>query len=227
VLATGALVAVALVIGVVAWPKKPSVAPPENPPPTPATVQPPQEPAKKPELRFALDVYRGNTFFADYPTPFQLGEQGRVRAAVPATHHATLILATEPGAVTELSRTDPRAEESAFAYPSPPDPKRAGLMKFAAPAGTHVFLLAVSSSGPVSAERLGLKPGEPWPRLPYDTVIRVAGGRVEVLVKGRDVEPGGSVADPEGEVVARLKKLLRAATEDVTVEGVVIAVKRR
>ena len=46
-------------------------------------------------------------------------------------------------------------------------------------------------------------------------------------MKGRDVEPGGSVADPEGEVVARLKKLLRAATEDVTVEGVVIAVKRR
>jgi len=97
------------------------------------------------------------------------------------------------------------------------------LLKLAEPAGTHVFILAVSPSGWVLAE--GLKAGERWPRLPYDSVIRLANGRAEVLVKGRDVEPGGAVADPEGEVVARLETLLRAAPPDGTVEAMAFSVK--
>lgn len=46
-------------------------------------------------------------------------------------------------------------------------------------------------------------------------------------MKGRDVEPSGSVADPEGEVVARLERLLRTAPADATVEGVVLVFKPR
>jgi len=224
--AAGLLVAVGVAaVGLAAWPERSDRPANTNPPPPAEQVTP--APVGKPELRFVFSIYRGNKFFADFPTPFAVGERGRVAATVPANHHATLILATEPGTVKELVASGPEPAEHAFTYPPSLDPKRAELMRLTDPPGTHVFLLAVSTGSPVSAERLGLKPGEPWPRLPYDTVIRIGHGRAVVEVKGRDIEPGGSVADPEGEVVARLERLLRTAPADVTVEGVVFAVKPR
>jgi len=218
-----ATVAAALVLVLIFWPR----GTPAPEPTYPVQQQPQQLPAAlpKPQLRLTFDIYRANKFFADFPTPFAVGERGRVTATIPANHRATLLLTTEAGAVTELAITLPEAVERGFAFPASANPKKAELLMLAEPAGTQVFILAVSPSSRVMANQLGLEAGERWPRLPYDSAIRVANGRASVLVKGRDVEPGGAVADPEGEVVARLEQMLRAAPPDATLEAIAFSVK--
>lgn len=189
----------------------------------------------KPDLRFEFEVYREKDFTKELPTHFFVGEKARVKAMIPPGWHATLFLATESGKVEELTREVPEPIEHLFLYRPSPEPENAALMELTEPTGTHVFLLAASLSGPVGAEQLGLRKGEEWAHLPAGSVIRVARGRAEIwassyrklLAGGRDIKPGGVVADPERAVEARLTRLLRDAPSEAIIEGVAFAVKNR
>lgn len=181
--------------------------------------------AKPADLQLEFFVHRGGRFHAALPVPFQTGDRWQLAAVVPSGMHTTLLMATERGSVNRLDSRAAETTETRFRYPAATNPTKSELMRFAPPAGTHVFLLAVSPSGPVTAEELGVEAGTPWPRLPYDSVIRIRDGRARVEARGRDIEPAGAVDDPEGEVVARLTKILHAAPADVSLEGVAFAVK--
>lgn len=223
----GGIAALAAVVAltVTFWPN----GTPVNPKPP---VAGPQQPAEtpKPELKLTFDVYRraAGKFFdlsVDSANPPTLAEQGRVRATIPAKQYATLLLATENGAVKQLDARQPADAEQPFAHPASADPKKTPTLKFTGEGGTHVFILATSPTGPLSAEALGLT-AEAWPRLPAESVLRLSNGKAVVVVKGRDVEMGGVVADPEGEILARLTKLAASAPKDATVEAIAFAVKQ-
>lgn len=222
----GAVAAIAAVVAlaVTFWPNGTPVTP--NPPVV-VGPQPPAE-APKPELKLTFDVYRkaAGKFFdlsVDSANPPTLAEQGRVRATIPAKQYATLLMATENGAVKQLDARQPADAEQSFAHPAAPDPKKTPTLKFTGEGGTHVFILATSPTGPLSAEALGLT-ADPWPRLPAESILRLANGKAVVVVKGRDVEMGGVVADPEGEVLARLTKLAASAPKNTTVEAIAFGV---
>jgi predicted Ser/Thr protein kinase len=196
------------------------------PPESPTREAKPAVAATPADLHLEFLVHRSGRFHSGFPVPFQTGDRWQLTALVPSGRHATLMMATERGSVNRLDSRAAEGTETRFQYPAATNPAtKSELMRFAPPAGTHVFLLAVSPSGPVTAEELGLEAGTPWPRLPYDSVIRIREGRARVEARGRDIEPAGAVDDPEGEVVARLTKILRAAPADVSLEGVAFAVK--
>jgi tRNA A-37 threonylcarbamoyl transferase component Bud32 len=208
-----------LVLGLGVWLSLPGPKPIEPPPQGDAL--------KHHSLDFTVGIYRFKKFHDTLPVPFQVGELARFKGTIPANHHGTLVLVNGAGKLKELDRFAPAAEEQRFTFPPPEAAGKAKVLEFEPPAGTRVALLAVSPSGPLTAEQLGLKPDEPWPQLPSDSVIKVVGGAAKVWAKGKDVVLGGAVEDPEGEVVDRLNRWLKSLPAGVTVEGWAFVVKDR
>ncbi len=217
------LVAVALAVAVLVWPRDRGGSDPQPAEPAVAPA-----PAPRPDLRFTMRVYRPalRKAFDNPPGPFAVGEGVRFSGIVPAGRHAAFVLVTEAGGPKVLAAAPPADDERTLAWPE----SRAGAVDYSnltAPGGTHVVLLAVSASGPVTPDRLGLAAGEPWPRLAAESLLKLAGGRAEIVEKGRDFGTASAVDDPEEAVRERLTRLSQTLPAGTAAEGVAFAVRER
>ncbi len=158
--------------------------------------------------RLHLQVFAENRFVELVDrVPLHDGDLVRITATVPADHHATLILRSGNGKLTEIAKVAARRTPQQLRYPS----QAAHAAPLEGPPGTEVLWLCVSRDTYVSHEAFARHAGKQLralPPLPDDMVLRVDNERVTIVQQPRDFGSPAPVETPM-ETVKRILDSIR------------------